>query len=203
MLTEGTAAHHRVACFGLFYGGFAQILAAIYEIKRGSTFGAITFYTYGGYWVGLSIFFMFNDGDHAVDAASRAVGPHADAAVNGLYCVLSLAFLGGSLRTNRATQAIFFGLATLYFLLTLGSFFPVATRIAGFWGMGVGSIGLYTGLAELYNEVYGRVVLPLGTVGGSAAVAAVGAPTGSGMSSPQEWSRNKENAPVGGIAVGV
>jgi len=61
-LTEDGTTQHRVACYGLMYGGLAQVLAAVYEMKRGSTFGATTFYTYGGYWVGLSLLTLLHDG---------------------------------------------------------------------------------------------------------------------------------------------
>jgi hypothetical protein len=29
-----------VACFGMFYGGLAQLIAGIFDMKKGSTFGA-------------------------------------------------------------------------------------------------------------------------------------------------------------------
>ena len=74
-LTEDGATQHRVACYGLMYGGLAQILAAIYEMKRGSTFGATTFYTYGGYWVGLSLLTLLHDGGAGGLEGAQAAPP--------------------------------------------------------------------------------------------------------------------------------
>ena len=39
-ITEPTATKHMVACFGMFYGGLAQLIAGIFDMKKGSTFGA-------------------------------------------------------------------------------------------------------------------------------------------------------------------
>lgn len=160
-LTEDGATQHRVACYGLMYGGLAQIMAAVYEMKRGSTFGATTFYTYGGYWVGLSLLTLLHDGGAGgVEGAQAA--PHVDQMVLVLYGVLTMIFFGATLRMNRALQAVFFGLAVLHFLLAIGLTYPVARHVAGWWGIGVSLTATYTGVAELYNEVYGRVLIPLG-----------------------------------------
>lgn len=166
-LTEDGPTQHRVACYGLMYGGLAQVLAAVYEMKRGSTFGATTFYTYGGYWVGLSLLTLLRDGGAGGGGLAGGAGdaaPHADQMVLVLYGALTVIFFGATLRMNRALQAVFFGLAVLHFLLAAGLSFPVARHVAGWWGIGVSLTATYTGVAELYNEVYGRVVIPLGEV---------------------------------------
>lgn len=33
-----------------FYGGLAQLVAALYEYKSGNTFGYVAFFTYGAFW---------------------------------------------------------------------------------------------------------------------------------------------------------
>ncbi len=38
------------------------------------------------------------------------------------------------------------------------------TRIAGFEGIFVGLSAVYASIAQVWNELYGRVVLPLGIV---------------------------------------
>lgn len=48
------------ACFGMFYGGLAQLLAGIFDMKKGSTFGATAFMTYGAFWMGLALFTILN-----------------------------------------------------------------------------------------------------------------------------------------------
>ena len=36
---------------GFFYGGLAQIIAGIWELKNGNTFGAVAFSSYGLFWL--------------------------------------------------------------------------------------------------------------------------------------------------------
>jgi len=69
-----------------------------------------------------------------------------------------------TLRLNRALQAVFLTLTILFFLLAIGdatgsSFIKT---IAGFEGIACGLIAVYAGLAQVLNEVYGRIVAPLG-----------------------------------------
>jgi succinate-acetate transporter protein len=72
----------------------------------------------------------------------------------------------GTLRLNKALQFIFGSLVILFFLLCIrdatGS--AVVGKIAGYEGIICGLSAIYTGLAQVLNEVYGRVVLPIGPV---------------------------------------
>jgi succinate-acetate transporter protein len=72
----------------------------------------------------------------------------------------------GTLRLNRALQVTFFLLTIAFALLSIGDLTgnKVLTTIAGWEGMLLGFSAMYTGLAQVLNEVYGRVVWPLGPV---------------------------------------
>jgi succinate-acetate transporter protein len=67
---------------------------------------------------------------------------------------------------NRGVMVMFFSLTILFFLLALadatGS--PAIQRIAGYEGILSGLGAIYVGTAQLVNEVWGRSVLPLGTI---------------------------------------
>ncbi|MBW4079267.1 MAG: acetate uptake transporter, partial [Acidobacteria bacterium] len=39
----------------VIYGGFAQLLAGMWEFVRKNTFGALAFTSYGAFWIGLYI----------------------------------------------------------------------------------------------------------------------------------------------------
>ena len=71
-----------------------------------------------------------------------------------------------TLRLSRALQVVFATLALLFFLLALrdatGS--ALIGTIAGYEGILCGAAAIYTGLAQVLNEVYGRTLLPLGPV---------------------------------------
>ena len=72
----------------------------------------------------------------------------------------------GTLRINRALQVVFGSLAILFFLLALGDFTGVAAikTIAGFEGIFCGFSALYAAIAQVLNEVYGKEIIPIGSV---------------------------------------
>ena len=50
-----------VWCFALGYGGLAQLLAGIFEAKRGKMFGAVAFSSYGAFWISIGLFGILTD----------------------------------------------------------------------------------------------------------------------------------------------
>ena len=72
----------------------------------------------------------------------------------------------GTLRMNRALQVVFGTLAVLFFLLAARDFSGSTAigTLAGWIGIVCGFSALYAAVAEVLNEVYGKIVLPLGVV---------------------------------------
>jgi hypothetical protein len=72
----------------------------------------------------------------------------------------------GTLKLNKALQFVFGTLALLFFLLAVGDYTGITTikLIAGYEGIICGLSAMYAGLAQVLNEVYGRTVVPLGSV---------------------------------------
>jgi succinate-acetate transporter protein len=159
---------HNAGCFemnsmilamGLFYGGIAQVIAGIFEYKKNNTFGMTAFISYGFFWLTLvALIFMGKWG--WVSAASGS----AMVAYLVLWGVFTLLLFFGTLKLNRALQFVFASLTILFFLLALGDATqnPSITHFAGYEGIICGASAIYAGAANLLNEVYGRVVLPLG-----------------------------------------
>lgn len=70
----------------------------------------------------------------------------------------------GTLKLNRALQFVFASLTILFWLLAIADATengPLKT-FAGYEGIVCGLSAIYTGLAQVLNELYGRSVLPLG-----------------------------------------
>jgi hypothetical protein len=69
----------------------------------------------------------------------------------------------GTLRMNRALQFVFATLALLFFMLALGNGLnePNIIQTAGYLGIVCGLSAMYTGLAQVLNEVCGYELLPL------------------------------------------
>jgi len=68
-----------------------------------------------------------------------------------------------TLKLTKSLQVVFFGLAILFFLLSAADITGNAQLkvFAGYEGILVGLSAIYTAMAQLINEVYGRRVLPL------------------------------------------
>ena len=73
----------------------------------------------------------------------------------------------GTLRLNRALQIVFATLTILFFLLAYGDFANASVgfkHFTGYEGIFCGFSAIYTGLAQVLNELFGKIVLPLGPV---------------------------------------
>jgi succinate-acetate transporter protein len=152
-----------ILAMGVFYGGLAQVIAGIMEWKKNSTFGMTAFLSYGFFWLTFVGIFAFPKwiGTSALDlgATSTALGYYLLAW--GLFTGLMFV---GSLRINRSLQTVFLSLTILFVLLALGEWTGNATitKIAGWEGIFVGLSAVYGSIAQVWNELYGRVILPIG-----------------------------------------
>lgn len=143
---------------GIFYGGLAQIVAGIMEWKKNNTFGTTAFISYGFFWLSLAGLLMLPKA-----GLGATPGPVAMASYLATWGIFTTVLFICTLKINQALQAVFLTLAVLFFLLAIGDVTGNATVkiIAGFDGILCGGIAVYAGLAQVLNEVYGRVVAPL------------------------------------------
>ena len=73
----------------------------------------------------------------------------------------------GTLRLHVAGQVVFGSLTILFFMLAIGDYTgagPGFKHFTGWEGIFCGFSAIYAGLAQLLNELYGRVILPLGLI---------------------------------------
>ncbi len=141
----------------IFYGGLLQLIVGIIECKKGNTFGTVAFTSYGAFW--MSFAFM-----NVAVALGLAAPDHVfKAAYFFGWGFLTFMLFFGTLKTNRALQAVF-GLLTVVFVgLGAGSLLQNGdvTVAAAAIGIVLGLVAMYTGLAEVINEVNRKEVLPL------------------------------------------
>jgi succinate-acetate transporter protein len=69
----------------------------------------------------------------------------------------------GTLKLNKALQFVFGSLTLLFFLLAFGDATNnmMIKKIAGYEGILCGISALYTGLAQVLNEVHGKTLVPI------------------------------------------
>ena len=150
-----------ILAMGIFYGGTAQVVAGIMEWKKNNTFGTTAFISYGFFWLTLVALIVMPKLGWAAPASSTAM-----AGFLGLWGFFTLLMFIGTLKLSKALQIVFGTLVVLFFLLAVGDAMGSALlkKIAGFEGLVCGFSAIYTGMAQVLNEVYGRTVLPLGAL---------------------------------------
>lgn len=143
----------------LFYGGLAQFAAGMWEVKRGDTFAATCFSSFGAFWMGLAVFFFLRlTGIQAfVD-----VPPAGIAVVMIAWGIFTGYATIASLKLPRAITWVFVTLTLLFFLLAVGQFSPIVHKIAGYEGIACSLIAWYASAGILINTVHDRTFLPLG-----------------------------------------
>jgi uncharacterized protein len=143
----------------LFYGGLAQLLAGMWEFRKGNTFGATAFSSYAAFWISFAAYVQF-----VVPALG---GTSAAAPYTGLYLLAWTIFTAymaiASLRTNVAIAAVLVLLFVTFLLLTLGEFgISALATVGGYLGLATALAAWYASAAVVTNETWGRVVLPVG-----------------------------------------
>jgi len=151
-----------ILSLGIFYGGLAQVIAGIMEWKKGNTFAATAFTSYGMFWLSLVAIVVMPKSGWGFAAPSGYSMP-AFLAVWGIF---SLVLFIGTLRLNRALQVVFASLTVLFCLLVIADAAGSGSvaRVAGWIGLFCGASAIYTALAQVLNEVYGKTVWPIGPV---------------------------------------
>ena len=150
-----------ILAMGIFYGGLAQVIAGIMEWKKGNTFGTTAFTSYGFFWLTLvALIVMPKMG--LIEAPDNS----AMIAYLLIWGIFTAILFIGTLRLNRALQFVFASLTLLFVLLAFGDYTNSATikHIAGYEGIVCGLSAIYAASAQLLNEVYGKVVAPIGPI---------------------------------------
>jgi uncharacterized protein len=169
-LTTILLSAHNAGFFGLdamilamavFYGGIAQVFAGVFEWRKNNTFATTAFISYGFFWLTLAGIIVFPKLGLAERPSEVAMSAYL-----GIWGLMSFVMFIATFRLNKALQITFFLLVVAFALLSIGDFIssPTLKRLAGFEGIVLGFAAMYTGLAQILNELYGRVVWPLGPV---------------------------------------
>ena len=151
-----------VLAMGIFYGGIAQIIAGIMEFRKGNTFGTVAFLSYGLFWESFAgIFLIPGMGGFLDSTANNALAYYLF-----FWGVFTFLMWIGTLRLNGALMTVFGTLWLLFFLLAIGKWESFSATspfavVTGYEGVLCGLTAMYTSIAQVLNEVYGKGVLPL------------------------------------------
>ncbi|CDW82288.1 UNKNOWN [Stylonychia lemnae] len=149
-----------ILAMGLFYGGLAQLIAGIFEWKKGQMFGMIAFMSYGLFWISLCTLLILPD-----LGIGKATNPTAMAWYLFIWGCFSTCMFVGTLKSKPwALVFVFFTVVLLFFLLASYNWTlkPDVLKAAGIEGVICGLSAIYTAFGEILNETYGRTIIPLG-----------------------------------------
>lgn len=150
-----------IIAMGIFYGGLAQVIAGIMEWKKNNSFGLTAFTSYGFFWLTLAGLIVMPKLGWVAPASESAMVAYLI-----IWGIFTLCLFFGTLRISKALQVVFATLALLFFLLAAGDATGNASlkTFTGYEGIFCGGSAIYAGVGALLNEVYGKIVLPLGIV---------------------------------------
>jgi uncharacterized protein len=147
-----------VVGLALAYGGAAQLLAGMWEFRKGNTFGATAFTSYGAFWLSFWAYVAFFA--EGVPEANRG-------SAVGLYLIAWGIFTAymwvASFRTNAAVNLVFLLLAITFFVLGIGDAAGNDTvfRLGGWLGLATAVAAWYASFAGVTNSTFGRTMLPV------------------------------------------
>jgi uncharacterized protein len=141
----------------LAYGGVAQLLAGMWEFKKGNVFGATAFASFGAFWISFWAYVTFYA--KSIPAAHHGAAAGWFLVAWGIFTALM--FLG-SLRTTRGLAVLFAVLAITFFLLAFGALGGMTglTRIGGVAGILTALTAWYLAVAGVLASTFGRPILP-------------------------------------------
>ncbi|GAA3490368.1 acetate uptake transporter [Streptomyces cremeus] len=158
-LVSNTALSAVVLPLALFYGGLAQFAAGLFEFRRGNTFGATAFVSYGAFWMAFAGYVKFVVPGLPKEDAHLATGLFLIA-----WFVFTLYMTVAALKLDLAHRAVFVTLTLTFLFLALGDLAQNVTlgHVGGWLGLVCAVCAWYTSFATVTNETWGRKVLPLG-----------------------------------------
>jgi succinate-acetate transporter protein len=147
-----------IVAMGFAMGGTAQIIAGIFELKLGNTFGGTAFTSYGFFWWSLCLIW--------INPFSSSIQSPSNVSMSFyllLWGIFTLFMFFGTLKHNRANQCVFLSLAVLFFLLAAADFLEndEIKIIAGYEGIFCGASAIYSALAQIVNGEFGKKIFPL------------------------------------------
>ncbi|OCK82530.1 hypothetical protein K432DRAFT_380349 [Lepidopterella palustris CBS 459.81] len=173
LINMGTRNIHEpnlVVAIAYGYGGLVQLLAGMWEMAVGNTFGATALSSYGGFWISFAI--VLTPGGFQIQSALTANGANPFYDSFGLYLmgwfIFTFFLLICTLRSTVAFFSLFFTLDLAFLLLGIGylehgSGAPNTgcIKAGGVFGILAAFLAWYNALAGLADNSNSFFVIPV------------------------------------------
>jgi len=162
-----------VVALAFGYGGLVQLLAGMWEMAVGNTFGATALSSYGGFWLSLAIVltpggFEIVDAYAVTDAAGDPTGNGVNAFNNAFgyflagWFIFTTLLLICTLRSTVAFFMLFFTLDLAFLFLFLGHLYSDSEgnnntgliKAGGYFGLFAAFLAWYNALAGIADDRY-------------------------------------------------
>ena len=141
----------------LAFGGIAQLLAGMWEFRKGNVFGATVFSSYGAFWLSFWAYVTF----YAKDVPAEHHGVAAGWYLIG-WAIFTSLMLIAALRTTAVLAVLFAVLDAAFVLLGLGAINASAglTTAGGVLGLIAAALAWYLCVAGVTAATFGKPILP-------------------------------------------
>ncbi len=141
----------------LAFGGVAQLLAGMWEFRKGNVFGATVFSSYGAFWLSFWAYLTFYAEGIPTEHHGVAAGWYLIS-----WAIFTTLMLVAALRTTAVLASLFAVVDVVFVLLALGAFGfgSVLTTTGGILGLVAAALAWYLCLAAVGASTFGRPILP-------------------------------------------
>jgi len=141
----------------LFYGGLGQLLAGMWEFRRGNSFAATAFSSFGAFWLAFAVYV-----GKIVPELDPGIAYQATGVFLLAWTIFTAYMTVAAMRTTGAVLAVFVALTITFLILTIGAFAQstVTDEIGGWAGIITAFVAWYASFASVTNNTWKRDVLP-------------------------------------------
>lgn len=172
--TRGVTSPDIVIALAFGYGGLVQLLAGMWEMAVGNTFGATALSSYGGFWIAFAI--VLTPGGFQIVSSLEAADNGAPIAFyNSLsfflwgWFIFTTILLICTLKSTVAFFALFFTLDMAFLFLACSYMYPNAagepntglTRAGGVFGILAAFLAWYNALAGIADTSNSFFIIPV------------------------------------------
>ena len=150
--------------YAFAYGGLVQLLAGMWEFRNRNVFGATAFGSYGGFWIGLFLYFQLYGAKLATHPLTAGLFAKDVGWILLAFAIFNTYMLIWSTQVNLAVFAVFLTLELTEIILFIGNFSGSSgtVKFGGYVGVVTALCAWYASAAGVANGMGGRISVPVG-----------------------------------------
>ena len=150
--------------YALAYGGLCQLLAGMWEFRNRNVFGATAFASYGGFWIGLFLYFQLVGSKLLLHPATASAFAKDLGWILLAFAIFNTYMLLWSTQVNIAVFLVFLTLEATEIILFIGNFEGSSgtVKFGGYMGVVTAVAAWYASAAGVANGMGGRISVPVG-----------------------------------------